>query len=98
MVGGETSESPAPAHAAHHHGASSVQTDHPAPASDHQHHNCSCIDGCTASAVAFIAPEAATAEFIVASYATVSSIPGVESLARPAPEFSRPYTTGPPRA
>ena len=78
-----------------------VTSDHSAPASTHDqnHHNCSCIDGCCAAgAVAFVAPAPATTEFVAGSYAVVRSIPGVESFARPAPEFSRPYTTGPPRA
>jgi hypothetical protein len=83
----------------HHAAASSAaQADHSAPASSHDHHTCSCIDGCTATAVAFVTPAVPTAEFTVAEFAAVSSIPGVESLPRPGPEFSRPYTTGPPRA
>jgi hypothetical protein len=90
----------APSHS-HHHATSAAAvatTDHSSPASQHDHHTCSCIDGCTTAGVAFVVPAAPTAELVVASYATVNSIPGVESLARPAPEFSRPYTTGPPRA
>jgi hypothetical protein len=99
MVGGSAPAAPAATmHAAHNHEASSAGADHSAPASGHQHHACSCIDGCATSAVAFIAPDAPTAEFIVASYAAIRSVPSVESLPRPAPEFSRPYTTGPPRA
>jgi hypothetical protein len=69
------------------------------PASGHEHHACSCIDGCTAaSAVAFVVPEQPAVQLVVAAYETTRSVPSVESLARPAPEYSRPYTTGPPRA
>jgi len=100
MVGGSMTSPKMPAH--QHHGAapaSSAGSDHPAPASGHDHHNCSCIDGCSAaSVVAFVVPEQPAMEFVVAAYETTRSVPSVESLARPAPEFSRPYTTGPPRA
>ena len=93
---------PAPTHSSshsHHAAAStSAESDRSTPAPGHDHHKCTCIDGCTATAVAFVAPAVPTAEFIVAEYAAASTISGVESLARPAPEFSRPYTTGPPRA
>lgn len=95
MVGGSRVS-----HSAHSHlaaGSSASSSDHSTPAS-HDHHTCSCIDGCSAAAAAFLAPSTPTAEFAVASYAAAGSIPGAESLARPAPEFSRPYTTGPPRA
>ncbi len=64
----------------------------------HQHHDCTCINCCTVSAAAFIAPTAATTEIIVAEYSVSRTVPSVESFARPAPEYSRPYTTGPPRA
>jgi hypothetical protein len=83
----------------HHAAASSSAESHEsAPAQGHDHHTCSCIDGCTAAAVAFVTPVAPTAEFTVAEFAAATTVPNVESLARPAPEFSRPYTTGPPRA
>jgi hypothetical protein len=83
----------------HQAGASSAATSQEsAPAQGHDHQACSCIDGCTAAAVAFVTPAAPTAEFTVAEYAAATTVPNVESLARPAPAFSRPYTTGPPRA
>jgi hypothetical protein len=69
---------------------------HQAPS--HSHHDCTCIDCSTVATAAFIAPSAPAAEFTVAEYAVARSVPSVESLARPAPEYSRPYTTGPPRA
>ncbi len=100
MVGGTTSAAPASGH--QHHAATSAMsagTDHSSPASSHDHHGCSCIDGCSAAnVVAFVAPEQPAIQFVVAAYETTRSVPSVESLARPAPEFSRPYTTGPPRA
>ena len=76
----------------------SIGSDHN-PAPGHDHGNCSCIDGCTLSAaVAFVAPAAPTVEVASAVYGPAGAILSVESLARPAPEYSRPYTTGPPRA
>jgi len=100
MVGG-TMVSPKMASHQHHAAApaTSARADHSAPASGHDHHNCSCIDSCSAaSVVAFVVPEHPAAEFVVAVYETTRSVPSVESLARPGPEFSRPFTTGPPRA
>lgn len=100
MVGETAMPDQMPTH--QHHGVPSTASagaDHSAPASGHGHHSCSCIDGCSAaSVVAFVVPEPPAAHFVVAAYETTRSVPSVESLARPAPEFSRPYTTGPPRA
>lgn len=85
-----------------HHAATapeSASADRSSSAPDGGHHCCSCIDGCSAaSAVAFVVPEPASAQIVVVASSAGSSVPTVESLARPAPEFSRPYTTGPPRA
>ncbi len=84
----------------HAHHAAAAASDHSnggAP-SDHSGHQCSCIDGCTVTATAFVAPAAPTASVGAAEYAVARSVPTVKSLARPAPEYSRPYTTGPPRA
>jgi len=98
---GMVGDAPAAAPAHQHHSAASMTTagaDHSAP-SGHDHHACSCIDGCSAaSAVTFVVPAQPAAEFVVAAFETTRSVPSVESLARPAPEYSRPYTTGPPRA
>lgn len=83
----------------HGHHAATAASDHSKGApSDHGGHQCSCIDGCTVAGAAFVAPKAPTASVVVAEVAVARSVPTVESLARPAPEFSRPYTTGPPRA
>jgi hypothetical protein len=80
----------APASHAHH-------ADHSqAPA--HQHHDCSCINCCSAATATFLASSAPTTEIAVAEYAVSRTVPSVETLARPAPEYSLPYTTGPPRA
>lgn len=99
---GEALPAPAASHdAAHsHHMAAGGDghASHQTPAPGHSHHDCTCIGCCTVSASAFVAPAPPTAEFVVAEYATARTVPSVESLARPAPEYSRPYTTGPPRA
>lgn len=102
--GASAERSVAPDHAggdhAHHQAAaaSSVETDH-SPASTHDHNCCSCIDGCAPGApIAFAAPPAPTLEVANGVQIPVSAIRGVESLPRPGPEYSRPYTTGPPRA
>jgi len=84
----------------HHQAAASTSAEsgqHPTPS--HDHGNCSCIDGCTpGAAAAFVAPAAPSLEVATAAHVSTSAIRSVESLARPAPEYSRPYTTGPPRA
>jgi hypothetical protein len=99
MVGG-TGPAATSSHQHHDMGsATSASADHSSPASNHAHHTCSCIDGCSAaSLVAFVVPQQPATEFVVAAYETTRSVPTVASLARPSPEFSRPYTTGPPRA
>jgi hypothetical protein len=99
MVGASSGAAKVAPH--HHHGAStsSASADHSTPASSHNHNCCSCIDGCSAASnVAFVVPEPPAAEFVVAEFAAPRSVPSVESFARPAPEYARPYTTGPPRA
>lgn len=61
------------------------------------HNCCNCIDGCCAS-VALTAPKAEALAAVVIAYAEHGSLPSIQSFARPAPEYARPYTTGPPRA
>jgi hypothetical protein len=79
------------AHASSHQGSSQ-------PAPGHNHHDCTCINCCTVAGGALRAPDAPAAPIAVVALVVARTVPGVESLARPAPEFSRPYTTGPPRA
>jgi hypothetical protein len=62
----------------------------------HQH-NCSCIGCCTGSAAVVPTFEAPIATVVVATYAAAGRPVEANALARPGPEFSRPYTTGPPR-
>jgi hypothetical protein len=77
------------AHGAGHHSAPS--------APGHDHHNCTCISCCTASAAALRAPDAPTIEIMTVERAASAAVPNAASLPRPAPEYARPYTTGPPR-
>ena len=100
MVGETTPPEPMASH--HHHPApssTSAGANQSSSAPGHNHHTCSCIDGCSAANVAaFVVPQPPAVEFVVAAYEATRSVPTVESLARPSPDFSRPYTTGPPRA
>jgi len=89
------------ASAAHggHHGAS-VDSHHTAPPDDApapEHHSCSCIGTCTAGAAAVVAVQPSIVDFGVTTYAHVDEYPSVGLSPTQPPEFSRPYTTGPPR-
>lgn len=77
------------AHSAHH--------GHRAPMGDHKGHQCTCIGCCSVSAVL---QTSTTTELAlpIAVQRVARAVPNVESRARPAPDFSRPHTTGPPRA
>jgi hypothetical protein len=75
--------------AAHH----AAPTDAPAP----EQHTCSCIGTCTAGTAAVIAVEPSIVDFGVTTYAHVDEYPSVGLRPTQPPEFSRPYTTGPPR-
>ena len=90
-----TSERSAPQ--AHHAVSTRGRSDGGAPPS-HDHHGCTCVGSCTSIAGAVPAPDAPTISVIEAGYAARPARPNAESLARQAPEYSRPYTTGPPRA
>jgi len=81
--------------AEHHHAAAAQQSHDSAPS--HDHHNCTCISCCTGSVAAPATPVAVTT-VVVARYETRSLQPGAQSPPSLAPEFSRPYPTGPPRA
>jgi len=81
-----------------HHVASQASDDGQQSPPGHNHHDCSCIGCCCTANGGLRAPEVASIELAVVEFQVVRSVPSVESLARPAPEFSRPYTTGPPRA
>ena len=81
----------------HMHHAASQAGDNQQQAPSHNHHDCTCIGCCCTANGAVRAPDVASIELAVVEYGVARSVPSVESLARPAPEFSRPYTTGPPR-
>jgi hypothetical protein len=76
-------------HAGHH----SAPADSPAP----EKHTCSCIGGCTAGTAAVIATTPSIVDYGVQTYAQVDEYPSVGLRPTQPPEFSRPYTTGPPR-
>lgn len=79
-----------------HHAASADSADH-GSAPDHQHANCSCIGCCTGSPA--ITPNfgAPIATVVVATYTAAPPPVEAAALPRPAPEYARPYNTGPPR-
>ena len=77
---------------AHHHVAS-----HDSPPG-HDHHECSCISCCVGSVVAAPAVGTPVTAFVEAIFDLGANHSVVASPTQQAPEFSRPYTTGPPRA
>jgi len=75
----------------HHHGAPHGSQP------GHDHHDCTCISCCVGSVVAAPVPVAPATVFVDAIRDAETGHPAVASLPRQAPEYSRPYTTGPPR-
>jgi len=64
----------------------------------HSEKDCSCI-GCCAPGVAQIAVANAPVAIVeVAAYEPQAEFPPADTQPQPAPELSRPYPTGPPRA
>lgn len=63
----------------------------------HDHHDCTCISCCVGSVIAAPTITAPTILFVDAIREAGAAYPAA-SIARQAPEYSRPYTTGPPRA
>src|SRR6185312_5637949 len=92
------------AHAGMHHGAMAhagmaMHADQHGSSPQHQHLHCTCISCCcaaTPAAPAADAPACPVAAVIETS--RTASLPTVALLARPAPPYSRPHTTGPPLA
>jgi hypothetical protein len=80
-------------HASHH---SAATNHHGAPS--HDHHDCTCINGCSVSLTAAGAPQPATIDVALVEVRAPSALSTAPTLARPAPEYARPYTTGPPSA
>lgn len=64
----------------------------------HSHHDCSCISCCVCSVAAAASPAGPTTAFVVEIRDPSLGHSPVASRAYQAPEYSRPYTTGPPRA
>jgi hypothetical protein len=101
-VAAATSNASTSAHA--HHAAASAEVVHGthapagAPAPTHNHHACTCIGACAGSAAVALTTSAPELPALTVAYRPASILPSGERLARPAPSFSRPYTTGPPRA
>jgi hypothetical protein len=94
------STAPSPSHS--HHGVGAGQTGHadhaPASAPTHDHHACTCIGACAGSAAVALTTAAPGIPAATVAFRPASILPRGERLARPAPYFARPYTTGPPRA
>src|SRR5262245_26913666 len=94
--------STAPVSAHSHHAVANAAASHgnhaPADAPAHGHHACTCIGACTGSAAIALTTAAPQLPAVTVAYRPASIPPSGEPLARPAPSFSRPYTTGPPRA
>jgi hypothetical protein len=84
---------------AHHHGhASMAGHGSKQSAPSHDEKDCSCI-GCCAPGVARAAvADAGIVAIAIVAYGPAPSFPSVETHPRAAPDVSRPYPTGPPRA
>jgi hypothetical protein len=82
--------------AEHHHPSAEPRSSRDS-APGHDHHNCTCISCCVGS-VAAPATKVAVTTVVVALYEIRLLQPTVQALPSLAPEFSRPYPTGPPRA
>jgi hypothetical protein len=79
-----------------HHAASAPASGH--DSSPGHQHNCSCIGCCTGAAAIVPRFDAPIASVVVATYLAADVPVEAAALPRPAPEYARPYTTGPPRA
>jgi hypothetical protein len=77
---------------AHHHAASHDSQP------GHNHHDCTCISCCVGSVVPAPAPATPVTAFVEVVFDVGAENSAVASLPQQAPEYSRPYTTGPPRA
>jgi|SRR5579872_5452141 len=75
----------------------SMHTEHQTHTPTHQHAHCTCIGCCCAPATAsLIDTPPACPVAVVTEQVAAASFPTAPQLARPAPEFSLPRTTGPP--
>jgi len=98
MHGGGPIVTPHPAAHAHHAVSASTEitSNNGAPPA-HDHHCCTCIASCTSTTSALPMADAPTIVAVEIAQATTAPA-SVVTVARPAAEYSRPYTTGPPRA
>jgi hypothetical protein len=67
-------------------------------APEHSEKDCSCIGCCTRGVARVAVVEPPVAIVAVAAYEPAPAFPPAETKSLPAPELSRPYPTGPPRA
>src|SRR5437016_3644321 len=74
-----------------HHGQSQT------PGPSHQHNGCTCVGCCSTTGTALRAPAVATVAIATIIIPTAQQFADVSTRPRPAPEYARPYTTGPPR-
>jgi hypothetical protein len=84
------------AHAHHAVSASTEITSNNGGSPAHDHHCCTCIASCTSTTSALPIADAPTILAVEIAQATTAPA-SVVSVPRPAAEYSRPYTTGPPR-
>ena len=102
LAAATTGRHPAPTAAHSHHAAASTDGSHgahaPANAPTHDHHACTCIGACAGGAAVALTNSVLELPAVTVAYRPASILPSGERLARPAPSFTRPYTTGPPRA
>lgn len=90
--GGGATSTAATVAMAHHHAASHDSQP------GHDHHDCTCISCCVGSIVAAPAAVTPVTAFVEAIFDLGAKSAPVPSLPQQAPEYSRPYTTGPPSA
>lgn len=88
----------------HHHGHASMTGSHGAATSSdhsspsHDEKDCSCIGCCAPGAARAAVADSPITVIAVASYGPAPEFPSAGTQPQPAPELSRPYPTGPPRA
>ena len=88
--------------ARHHHGhasmASADASRHGSRPPGHDEKDCACIGCCTPGAARVAVADAPIAIVTIATYEPELGFPPADTHPQPAPELSRPYQTGPPRA
>jgi hypothetical protein len=87
----------------HHHGHAAMAAGHAMAGSDqsapeHNEKDCSCIGCCAPGIAQAIVADAPVTIVEVVAHAPEAAFPPADTHPQPAPELSRPYPTGPPRA